>query len=313
MDLAPSLRGTFHEAGHILGSASVLVEAEENGRRKRVLFSGDVGNTGRPVLPPPSPPAASDIVIMEATYGDRRHRPYQASVEEFYTAIIDTFARGGNVIIPTFALERAQEILFVLRQGIEQNRLPPSMAVFLDSPMAIAATEIFKRHPDCVSVEVAGLIANGIDPFGCPNLHFTRDTAESIGINRITGGAVIIAGSGMGTGGRVRHHLRHNIWRPEAAVIFVGYAGRGTLARQIIDGADPVELFREEIRVRARVHTINGFSAHADQQELRAWHHQLAGVATTYLVHGEEAAMVALGHDLRGAIEMPKLHQAFDL
>lgn len=313
LELAPGLRASFHDAGHILGSASIVVETTANGQRRRVLFSGDIGNAGRPLLPPPSPPAASDFVVMESTYGDRLHRPYAESVEELYAAITATFGRGGNVIIPTFALERAQEILFVLRRGIEESRLPPSMAVFLDSPMAIAATEIFRRHPDCYSANLARLFAEGGDPFGFPNLHFTREPAESIAINRISGGAVIMAGSGMCTGGRIRHHLRHNLWRPEAGIVFVGFAAQGTLGRRIIDGAPHIDLFGEEIAVRARVHTINGFSAHADQQELLAWHRGIADVETTFLVHGEEPVMVALAPHLAAHIEMPTLHRVFEL
>jgi metallo-beta-lactamase family protein len=312
--LAPGLRATFHDAGHILGSASILVEGDEAGERRRIVFSGDIGNSGRPLLPPPSPPARADAVVMEATYGNRRHRPYSESVEELYAAITDAFGRGGNVIIPTFALERAQEILYVLRQGIEASRLPPAMAVFLDSPMAIAATEIFERHPGCYSAELARLIARGSDPFGFPNLHFTRETSDSIAINRISGGAVIMAGSGMCTGGRVRHHLRHNLWRPEAGVVFVGYAGQGTLARRIIDGARNVELFGEEIAVRAKIHTVNGFSAHADQPELLDWHGRIAGTDRTFLVHGEMPAMEAMAQGLGDTrVAIPALHEEVSL
>ena len=201
----------------------------------------------------------------------------------------------------------------MLRQGIEQSRLPPPMAVFLDSPMAIAATEIFERHPDCLSAELRGLFGEGVDPFGFPNLHFTREPAESIAINRISGGAVIMAGSGMCTGGRIGHHLRHNIWRPEAGIVFVGFAAQGTLARRIIEGAPRITLFGEEIAVRAKVHTINGFSAHADQRELVDWRRGIADTSTTFLVHGEETAMAALAPHLPGRIEMPKLHQVFEL
>jgi metallo-beta-lactamase family protein len=251
---------------------------------------------------------------MESTYGDRRHRPFSESVEEFYEAILATFERGGNVIIPTFALERAQEILYILRQGIEQRRLPTAMPVFLDSPLAIAATEIFERHPKCYGAAVAELFAQGRDPFGFTSLRFTRETTESIAINRISGGAVIIAGSGMCTGGRIRHHLLHNLWRPEAGVVFVGFAAAGTLARQIVDGAERVDLLGEEIPVHARIHTINGFSAHADRQELVDWHQRIADKETTFLVHGEEAEMNELARHLVGVrVEMPQPHQEFPL
>jgi metallo-beta-lactamase family protein len=313
LDLAPGLRATFYDAGHILGSASILVEAEEDGKWRRLLFSGDIGNAGRPLLAPPATPPAADVVVMESTYGDRRHRPYAESAEELVAAIAAAFQRGGNVVIPTFALERAQEILYVLRQGIDQTRLPPAMAVFLDSPMAIRATEIFERHPDCYSPALARLFAERIDPFGFAGLHFVRETADSIAINRITGGAVIMAGSGMCTGGRIRHHLRHNLWRPEGSVIFVGFAAEGTPARRIIDGARHVELFGEDIPVRAQIHTINGFSAHADRDELIAWQRGIAGVAMTFLVHGEEPVMAALAPNLAGRVERPALSQEFSL
>jgi metallo-beta-lactamase family protein len=311
--LAPEILASYYNAGHILGSASILIEAEEYGRARRILFSGDLGNAGRELLPSPAPPAAADIVVMEATYGDRRHRPYHASLDELYAAIADTFARGGNVIIPTFALERAQELLYALRTAVAQSRLPPSMAVFLDSPLAIAATEVFERHPGSYSDTVAALFAQHVDPFGFPNLHLTRETAESMAVNRISGGAVIMAGSGMCTGGRIRHHLRHNLWRSEASIIFVGFAARGTLARRIIDGAREVEIFGEPARVRARIHTINGFSAHADQRELTDWYNPITGVERVFLVHGEEPAMTALAECLSGRVEMPELYQRFEI
>ena len=313
IELAPGLRALFFDAGHILGSASILIETEEAGGCRRMLFSGDLGNAGRPLLAPPSAPAEADIVVMESTYGDRRHRSYAASVVELYEAIGATFQRGGNVIIPTFALERAQEILFALRQGIEQSRLPPSMSVFLDSPLAIGATEIFRRYPRLYSAEVAGLFSHNRDPFSFAGLHFVRETADSIAINRVTGGAVIMAGSGMCTGGRVRHHLRHNLWRPEASIVFIGFAAQGTLARRLIEGAREVDLLSEPVAVRAQIHTINGFSAHADQQELIDWHSRIGGVENTFLVHGEEAAMSVLAAKLPGEVEMPHQHQVYAL
>jgi metallo-beta-lactamase family protein len=228
---------------------------------------------------------------METTYGDRNHKQLHPSIEEFYAAVNATLERGGNVIIPTFALERAQELLFYLREGIEQQRLPTAIQIFLDSPMAISATKIFERHPECYDEEVARLFREGDDPFDMPGLHFTRETAESIALNSVSGGAVILAGSGMCTGGRVRHHLKHNLGLEKSSVVFVGYAAGGTLARRIIDGASNVRLFGEEIAVRAEIHTINGFSAHADQGELLEWHQHTGGPSRTFLVHGEEEAM----------------------
>lgn len=311
--LAPGITATFLDASHILGSASILLELAESGVRRRVLFSGDIGNVGLPLLRSAAPPPRVDAVVMESTYGDRLHKPIGPSIEELYQAITGAFQRGGNVIIPSFALERAQELLFYLRSGIETGRLPASMQVFLDSPMAISATEIFARYPECYQDGVREMFRAGDDPFGFPGLRLIRETSESVALNRITGGALIIAGSGMCSGGRVRHHLRHNLGRHNCAIIFVGYAGRGTLARRIIDGAESVELFGEAITVRARIHTINGFSAHADQAELLRWH-GATGAARTYLVHGDPEVMGHLAVRLKATtVEMPILHQQYTL
>jgi metallo-beta-lactamase family protein len=243
---------------------------------------------------------------METTYGDRLHKALTPSIEELYQAIDETLGRGGNVIIPTFALERAQEILYYLREGVEAGHLPRNLPVFLDSPMAISATEIFRRHPECYDAEARALFDEGRDPFALPRLRFTRETADSMALNRLVGGAVIMAGSGMCTGGRVRHHLRHNLWRKDSSVIFVGYAAPGTLARILIDGVKQVKLFGDEIPVRAQLHTINGFSAHADRDELLAWHRALSP-EQTILVHGDEKAMRSFAGQLRETeVHMPQ-------
>jgi len=314
LPLAPGIQVTFLDAGHILGSASILLQLEEDGEQRSILFSGDIGNDRRPLLRDPVTPERADIVVMETTYGDRDHKALEPSVDELYTAISETFRRGGNVIIPTFALERAQEILYFLSQGVGTGRLPGSMQLFLDSPMAISATRIFERHIDSYNTETAELFKEGRDPFQLPGLHFTRETAESMALNQISGGAVIMAGSGMCTGGRVRHHLKHNLWRRDSSVIFPGYAARGTLARRIIDGAKRVRIFGEEIPVHAAIHTINGFSAHADQAELLAWRNKISGVERIFLVHGEEEAMQHFARHLeKEPVEMPSLHQEYDL
>ena len=311
--LAPGVQATFLDAGHILGSASIFLELEEAGQRRSVLFSGDLGNPGHPLLRGPVTPPRSDAVVMETTYGDRLHKTLTASVEDLYAAINDTFQRGGNVVIPTFALERAQELLYFLRAGVDQGRLTKAIQVYLDSPMAVSATEIFQRHPECYDAKTAEMFRDGHDPFQLPGLHFVRDTAGSIAINAIHGGAVIMAGSGMATGGRIRHHLKHNLWRPECSVVFVGYAADGTPARRIIDGARHVRILDDDIPVRARIHTINGFSAHADQAALLAWH-KATQAGRTFLVHGEEGSMQQFAARLTDTrVEMPKLNEAFDL
>lgn len=309
LELNEGMRATFLDAGHILGSASILLELTDQGQQRRIVFSGDLGTGDRPILRDPTPRPTADVVVMETTYGDRAHKALQPSITELYAAIKDTFARGGNVIIPTFALERAQELLFYLREGVESDQLPRSIQVFLDSPMAISATQIFRHHPECYDTESAQLFREGRDPFDLPGLHFTRETAESMALNRLGGGAVILAGSGMCTGGRVRHHLKHNLWRRDCSVIFVGYAAPGTLARKIIDGAESVHFFREDIPVRAKIHTIGGFSAHADRNELLAWWGATAAPQTTVLVHGDERAMRAFGQALTDTeVVMPALH-----
>lgn len=312
-EVAAGVRATFIDAGHILGSASILLELAEPGHSTSALFSGDLGSAGHPLLRGPATPPRAENVVMETTYGDRLHKGLGPSVDEFYAAITETFKRGGNVVIPTFALERAQELLYFLSAGVAQGRLAKSMQVYLDSPMAISATEIFRRHPECLDAATAKSLQEGHDPFALPGLHFTRQTAESVAINNVHGGAVILAGAGMCTGGRVRHHLQNNLGRDDSSIVFVGYAAVGTLGRDIVDGAKQVSLFGEQIAVRARIYTINGFSAHADQAELLAWQKQ-TGAKRTFLVHGEEDAMRQFAARLAGTqVEMPGPNQEFVL
>jgi len=314
MQLAAGIRATFLDAGHILGSACILLELEEGSSRHRLLFSGDLGNGGRAILRDPTPPPAADTVVMETTYGDRLHKQLQPSIDELYKAVNETVGRGGNVVIPTFALERAQEILYYLREGLENKRIERHVNVFLDSPMAISATQIFERHPECFDAQTLKLANHKGDPFDLPGLHFTRETADSMAINQMHGGAIIMAGSGMCTGGRVRHHLKHNLGNRRNSIVFVGYAAQGTLARRIIDGHDEVHIFGEAIPVNASIHTIGGFSAHADQAELMAWHQHTGGPKTTFLVHGEEGSMQAFRKKLNNThVAMPALHQEYDL
>jgi metallo-beta-lactamase family protein len=313
LEVAAGVHATFIDAGHILGSASIFLELEEQSQPTSVLFSGDLGNAGRLLLRSPATPPHAENVVMETTYGDRLHKQLGPSIDEFYEALTETFKRGGNVIIPTFALERAQELLYFLSEGVIQGRLAKSTQVYLDSPMAISATEIFRRHPECFEPATAKLFQEGHDPFALPGLHFTRDTAESVAINSIHGGTIIMAGSGMCTGGRVRHHLRHNLGREDSSIVFVGYAAIGTLARHIIDGDKQVSIFGENIPVRARIYTINGFSAHADQAELLAWQKQTSA-KRTFLVHGEEDTMRQFSAHLADTrVEMPVPNQVFEL
>ncbi len=314
LTLAEGIEACFIDAGHIIGSAAIALTLVEDGQPTRVLFSGDLGGPDRPLLRDPTPPPPVDYVVIESTYGDRNHRGRQDSVSELHEAINDTLARGGNVIIPTFALERAQEVLHAIGEGIRGGHLPPHLPVFLDSPMAISATDIFRRHPECFDEDFAHLATRTDgDPFALPGLRYTRDTADSMAINTIERGAVILAGSGMCTGGRVRHHLKHHLWRERSSIVFVGYAAQGTLARRIIDGAKTVRLFGDEIRVRARIWTINGFSAHAGQDELLSWFAHTGKPRCVYIVHGEpDRGMAALAEALaaRGIhYHIPGMHE----
>lgn len=315
--LNDAVKVRFIDAGHILGSASIVVDATEDGTTRRIVFSGDLGNRGHAVLSDPTAPPVCDYVVMETTYGDRQHKDLDTSVAELVDAIRRTIARGGNVVVPTFALERTQEILFHLKKAIEAQELPASLTVFLDSPMAVSATQIFRRHSEGFGADLRDDMRSGKDPFKLPGLHFTPQTAESIAINRIRGGAVIMAGSGMCTGGRVRHHLKHTIWRPDCSVVFVGFAAKGTPARKIIDGAKMIRLYGEEIPVKADIYTINGFSAHADQSELLDWVSSTGRPKTIFLVHGDyENGMSAMQKQLenRGlTVNCPTQHSAVTL
>lgn len=316
LELAPGLRVTFLDGGHILGSASLLIEAQEGATARRIIFSGDIGSPNHPIINDPTPCPEADFVVMETTYGGRRHRSPLETAEEFFGALRSTLDGGGNVLIPTFALERAQEILYGLREGLAHGILPASMRVFVDSPMASSATQIFGRHVECYDEHAKGVLAAKVDPFAFGGLTFTRDRTESKAINDVPRGAVILAGSGMCTGGRVMHHLERLLPRPECAIVFVGYAAQGTPARAIIEGAQHIRLFGGEVPVRARIFTINGFSGHADHDGLLKWHAPSGRAARTFLVHGDPEAIAALGKDLAAqgtAVEVPALHQAYEL
>lgn len=314
VNLCEGVSATYFDAGHILGSASILLDVSENSERKTILFSGDIGPSNRPLLNPPAPPSGVDFVVMETTYGDRDHRSLDESISEFYDALADAEAHGGNVIIPTFALERAQELLFFLREGMDAGKIPASLQVYLDSPMAISATKIFERHPEAMKADLAEMLQHKNDPFNLPGLHFTQDASDSRALNRVRSGALIMAGSGMCTGGRVRHHLRHNLAHADCSVIFVGFAAEGTLARIIIDGAKSVKLFGDHIPIRARIHTINGFSAHAGRKELLDWHERTGNSQITFLVHGEDKATKSFAKAIKTQkLEIPTMHKTYEL
>ncbi len=290
----------LRDAGHILGSAFVELDVYEDNRPKRVIFSGDLGNKNKPIVRDPESPSPADYVFIESTYGDRNHKSFEESKQELLEAIRYTIGRGGNLIIPSYALERAQEILYVLREFYEEGKLPRCQ-IFLDSPLAISITRLFTSHPEFYDEETYRVFLEK-NPFELPNLIYTKDVEESKAINSISSGAIIIAGSGMLNGGRVLHHLKYNLWREECSIVFVGYQPKGTLGRKIIEGAQTVRIFSEEINVRAKVFTINGFSSHADQRGLLEWLSFTQRPKKVFLIHGEEEKMKVFGEAIKNEL-----------
>ena len=301
VELAPSVTVTFHDAGHVLGSAFVRIEVGNGDEVQSVVFSGDLGHLGQHAVPDPEPLTRCDLAVVEGTYGDRNHRSVEESVDELATLVADTLHRGGNVLIPTFALERAQDILFHLGELQRAKRIPHS-PIFLDSPLAIHLTRLYRRHGECLDERLKQLIAGGADPFRFDGVQYTRTAEESKEINHASG-AIILAGSGMCQGGRIIHHLRHNLWREESAVVIVGYQARGTLGRRLIEGADSVRLHGRDVAVRAEIHTVGGFSAHADQRGLLRWLEPCRG-GRARLVHGEDHALSALQRKLASDLDV---------
>lgn len=288
---APGVTVRYKNAGHILGAAFLEVSVEEEEKTTRIVFSGDLGRSQALIVENPDIPEMSpDYLFMESTYGDRDHKDETMSREELAEAIDYSFKRGGKIIIPAFAVERTQEVLYSLFLLKKEGRLP-AIPIFLDSPLAIKATEIFRRFPKYVDSDMKALLQNGEDPFAMPELRYTPSTAESQAINQYEGTAIVIAASGMCNAGRVRHHLRHNLWRPEASVVFVGYQGVGTPGRKIVDGAESLRILGEDTAVRARIFTINGFSAHAGQGQILEWVKSFMNKdMQVILTHGEKEA-----------------------
>jgi metallo-beta-lactamase family protein len=300
------VRLTLHDAGHILGSAIAQFELSEHGRQRTLVVSGDLGQRGAPILRDPAMVAHADLVVMESTYGDRQHRPWEQTWQEMGEIISRARSDKGNILIPAFAVGRTQELLYVFSQHYDQWGLQ-DWQVFLDSPMAIEATEVYARHARVYDARA----------FLLPNLRISRSSEDSALINRIRSGAIIIAGSGMCTGGRITHHLKHNVWRREAHVMIVGFQAAGTLGRALVDGARQISVWGETIAVNATIHTVGGLSAHADQNGLLAWYRGIGGHPPVALVHGEPRAMDSLAQRLHreaGArVTQPTFGQSIEL
>jgi len=295
LQAAPGLSVVFQEAGHILGSASVRVELGG----VSVLFSGDVGRWDRPIIRDPAPFQPADYLLLESTYGGSLHENTDGIEQALAEAVLSTRRAGGNLLIPSFALERSQEVLYYLN-GLQAAGRVPHVPVFLDSPMAVEVTEVFLHHPDLFDEDMRRLMLTGSSPFSFPGLTMVRSVEKSKTLNHLRGTAVIVAGSGMCTGGRIKHHLSANIGRRESTVLFVGYQAEGTLGRAILSGAKQVRIHGQMHRVRARIKRITGFSAHADRGELERWlAPQSRPPRRLFLTHGEPQAAEALAGVLR--------------
>lgn len=302
---APGVRVTYRDAGHILGSAFIEIVYQENGKPTKLVFSGDLGRPDQLILRDPSSGGSADYLFLESTYGDRDHKSAENSREELAAAIAYSYKNHEKVIIPAFAVERTQQILYTLFLLREEGKLPADMPVYLDSPLAIQATEIFRKHPEYFDEKTKALLSAGKDPLSLPNLRFSQSAEESRAINSMAGSAVVISASGMANAGRIRHHLRHNLWRKGASIVFCGYQGEGTPGRKIVDGAKHITIFGEEIAIAAKVFTIGGFSAHAGQTEILQWLKSFDGKDTkVILVHGEVRALNALSAIVREKLGM---------
>jgi metallo-beta-lactamase family protein len=297
-EILPGLMLTLRDAGHILGSASVELRAREGGAEKVLVFSGDVGPKGTPILRDPAPVPHADLVLMESTYGGRAHRERSATVIEIGEVLEAAWRDGGNVLIPAFAVGRSQELLYWFARYWDEWKMA-RWKIFLDSPMAAKVVGVYDRHESLFDAAAQKVWRDRPHPFRLPNLRFTADVDQSRAINGHERGAIIIAGSGMCNGGRIRHHLRQNLGRRHAHVMFVGYQAQGTLGRRLVDGAREVRLFGEDIHVHAQRHTVGGLSAHADQPGLMTWYGQIGNHPPAVLVHGEDDARDALAEAMR--------------
>ena len=296
------LKVTFRDAGHILGASFIEIGFTEHGVEQTIVFSGDIGNDNDMVIQNLQKCSHANYLYVESTYGDRDHKDIDASIAQFKRVIIETLRDWGNVLIPSFAVERTQEILCILKEMYDRKELP-HCNIYLDSPMATRATQVYNNYSELLSQKCQDYKKRDGTVFDFENLIYTPDVAGSRAINEVASRAIIIAGSGMCTGGRIIHHFKNRLWNPKNAVIFVGYQAVGTLGRHIVDGARWVKIFHEDILIKAQIHTINGFSAHADQSAIIKWISQMEDLYRVYLVHGEVDKQVILRSVIENALD----------
>ena len=315
-EILPGVEVELADAGHILGSSIVQLWLREHGTERKLVFSGDLGYHEDPILADPTRIRDADLVMMESTYGDRCHRSLTDTYAEIHQVMSDAMEERGNILMPAFAVGRTQEILYLLGKHYDEWGAG-KWQVFLDSPMAIEATEVYLRHSDLFNDEAYSLWKQHKQQPLLPNLHFSRTPQQSMKLNRIRSGAIVIAGSGMCNGGRIRHHLKHNIWRRDCHVIIAGFQARGTLGRSLVDGTEFIHLWGEKIKVSAKIHTIGGLSAHADQAGLLRWYGDYDNRPPVLLVHGEpeasEALQQALHDRYQARVRIAKIGEGIDL
>ena len=300
--LLPGITLTFYDAGHILGSAIIALDVEENGKQTRVVFSGDIGRPHRPILRDPTFLEAADVLIIESTYGNREHADNEEASNKLERIVNETYKRGGKLIVPAFAVGRTQELVYRLHQLVESRDIPPRLPIYVDSPLAIDATGIYRLHPEAYDEEIASFMLEDRhgDPFGFDMMRYTRTTAESKELNFLNDPAVIISASGMAEAGRILHHLKNNVEDPRNTILIVGWQAPHTLGRRLVEKQKEVKVFGESYQLRAQVETLNGLSAHADRSELLDWTgHLVKRPHHTFIVHGEDEAALALADALQ--------------